>query len=239
VLRDKVEDFIANRANPPELHELLSECLDDGSLEGLACVRRLYEDMYGGIAAASRGLAKIPVMIVEARDVERRGKAFVAHNTNRLNVTPIQLWHSRLAAGDVNIRAAASACRAAGVTPVRSQPGNGRWRPGETVAFGAIERLLSRRSRDDAIRVLKTLAAAKRAPVMAHEILAAEAVLYDEQLGYDGPVFDLVVPAGIFAISPLRAHLLPKRSRRVAGSRSSRSRTSSRSLSRRVKKNRR
>jgi Domain of unknown function (DUF4263) len=49
VLRDKVEDFIANRADPPELHELLSECMDDGSVEGLACVRRLYEDMYGGI----------------------------------------------------------------------------------------------------------------------------------------------------------------------------------------------
>ena len=31
MLRDKVEDFIANRADPPELHELLSECMDDGS----------------------------------------------------------------------------------------------------------------------------------------------------------------------------------------------------------------
>ena len=49
MLRDKVEDFIANRANPPELHELLSECMDDESVQGLACVRRLYEDMYGGI----------------------------------------------------------------------------------------------------------------------------------------------------------------------------------------------
>ena len=49
MLRDKVEDFIANRANPTELYELLSGCMDDGSVEGLACVRRLYEDMYGGI----------------------------------------------------------------------------------------------------------------------------------------------------------------------------------------------
>ena len=49
VLRDKVEDFIANRADPTDLHELLLECMDDGSVEGLACVRRLYEDMYGGI----------------------------------------------------------------------------------------------------------------------------------------------------------------------------------------------
>ncbi|MGE4049259.1 MAG: Shedu anti-phage system protein SduA domain-containing protein [Acetobacteraceae bacterium] len=48
MLRDRVEDFIANRADPEELHELLLECMNNGTVEGLACVRRLYEDMYGG-----------------------------------------------------------------------------------------------------------------------------------------------------------------------------------------------
>lgn len=49
MLRDRIEDFIANRADPEELHELLLECMNNGTVEGLACVRRLYEDMYGGI----------------------------------------------------------------------------------------------------------------------------------------------------------------------------------------------
>ena len=49
MLRDRVESFIANRAGPEELHELLLECMVNGTVEGLACVRRLYEDMYGGI----------------------------------------------------------------------------------------------------------------------------------------------------------------------------------------------
>jgi len=49
MLRDKVEDFISNRDDPKELHELLLECLNDGTVEGLASVRRLYEDMYGRI----------------------------------------------------------------------------------------------------------------------------------------------------------------------------------------------
>jgi hypothetical protein len=48
MLRDRVEDFIVNRADPEELHELLLECMNNGTVEGLACVRRLYEDMYGG-----------------------------------------------------------------------------------------------------------------------------------------------------------------------------------------------
>jgi hypothetical protein len=48
MLRDRVEDFIAHRADPAELHALLWECVIDGTAEGLVCVRRLYEDQYGG-----------------------------------------------------------------------------------------------------------------------------------------------------------------------------------------------
>lgn len=150
----------------------------------------IVDGQHTAIAAASRGIRKIPIMIVEAKEIASRAKAFVAHNTDRLNVTPTQLWHSRLAAGDPATKQAHAVCIAAGVTPVRSQPVV--WKVGETVAFKAIERLVGRRGKDDAIRALKTLVSAKRAPVMTHEILAVDAVLYDESLGYDGPVFDLV-----------------------------------------------
>jgi ParB-like nuclease domain len=156
---------------------------------GKLCV---IDGQHTAIAAASRGLRKIPVMIVEAPEISRRARAFVAHNTNRLNVTPIQLWHSRVAAGDKAAMEAASVCKAAGVVPIKAQPGNGQWQIGDTIAFKTIERLIKRRDRDDSIRVLKTLLSAKRAPVAAHEILAVEAILYDESFGYDGPVFDLV-----------------------------------------------
>jgi hypothetical protein len=131
-------------------------------------------------------------MIVEAPEVARRASAFVAHNTNRLNVTATQLWHSRVASGDPVAKEAMSVCNAAGVTPVKTQPGNGRWAVGDTVAFKTIERIIKRRGRDDAVRALKALVSAKRTPVVAHEILATDAVLYDEDFGYDGSVFDLV-----------------------------------------------
>jgi hypothetical protein len=41
------------------------------------------------------------------------------------------------------------------------------------------------------VRVLKTLVAAKRAPVAAHEILAVS-VLFDPKFGWDHSTFDLV-----------------------------------------------
>jgi len=40
--------------------------------------------------------------------------------------------------------------------------------------------------------VLKTLVAAKRAPVVVHEVLAAAAVLYNPKLGWSHSAFDLV-----------------------------------------------
>jgi hypothetical protein len=49
LLRERVEEFIANRRDPAELHFLLNECVAAGTLEALTCVRRLYESDYGGM----------------------------------------------------------------------------------------------------------------------------------------------------------------------------------------------
>lgn len=150
------------------------------------------DGQHTAIAAASRGVPKIPVMIVEASDIKRRARAFVAHNTDRLNVTPVQLFLSRLAAGDKSALAAQKVATAAGVTIRRFQPGNGLWEVGDTMAVNGIERLAARYGEDKAVRVLKTLVAAKRAPVAIHEILAVAAVLYDLKLGWRHSAFDLV-----------------------------------------------
>jgi hypothetical protein len=156
---------------------------------GKLCV---IDGQHTAITAASRGLPKIPVMIVEAREVERRAKAFVAHNTDRLNVTPVQLFVSRLAAGDKEALAAQRVAKGAGVRICRYQPGNGLWQVGDTMAVSGIERLATRYGEERATKVLKTLVAAKRAPVAIHEILAVAAILYDPKCGWQHSAFDLV-----------------------------------------------
>jgi hypothetical protein len=144
------------------------------------------------IAAVSRGVPKIPVMIVEAEDVRHRARAFVSHNTDWLNITPLQMFASRLAAEDPGALAAQRAAKAAGVTILRVHPGNGYWNLGETMACGAVERLVARYGEERAVRALKTLVAAKRAPVASHEILAVSAVLFDPKFGWHHSAFDLV-----------------------------------------------
>lgn len=37
-LRARIEEFLANRADLAELHELLLECMNNGTVEGLAAI---------------------------------------------------------------------------------------------------------------------------------------------------------------------------------------------------------
>ena len=47
-LRDDVESYIKH-GGPRNLNDLLEACTKEGSLEGLMCITRMFEDMYGGI----------------------------------------------------------------------------------------------------------------------------------------------------------------------------------------------
>ena len=60
------------------------------------------------------------------------------------------------------------------------------------MACGAVERLVTKYGEERGVRALKTLVAAKRAPVAAHEILAVSAVLFDPKFGWHHSAFDLV-----------------------------------------------
>jgi len=126
------------------------------------------------IAAASRGLASIPIQIVEAPEVQSRAEAFIGLNRDRLQVTPVQLHHAAVAAGDETAVTIEQVCHRAGVTIVRSAYGSYKWKPGETMAVNAIRDLIERRGAMKARMILQALAQAGCAPVAAHEIKAAE-----------------------------------------------------------------
>jgi hypothetical protein len=172
---------------------------------GKLCV---VDGQHTAIAAASRGVPKIPVMIIEAPEMKRRAKAFVAHNTDRLAITPMQLFHSRVAAGDPGALAVMRVAAASAVTVCRSQPATGYWKVGETVAIGGIESLIRARGEEKSVRVLKTLVAAKRGPVATHEIRAVEALLFDPSYGWQHSVFDLVTVVRSRSIDAWRGQVI-------------------------------
>jgi hypothetical protein len=60
------------------------------------------------------------------------------------------------------------------------------------MAVNGVERLVAKYGEEKAARVLKTLVAAKRAPVTIYEILAVAACLFEARFGWHHSAFDPV-----------------------------------------------
>ncbi|MEO1110554.1 MAG: hypothetical protein AAFX90_21835 [Pseudomonadota bacterium] len=132
-------------------------------------------------AATHPAVVLIPVMVVKAEEANARASAFVKHNRDRVNVTPMQLHHSLLAAGDEDAIDVDHACRLSGVTILKQPPAFGRFKAGETLAIGSIKSLVRRRFIVGARRVLDVCVSAKLAPVSSDAVKAVESLLFDKE----------------------------------------------------------
>ncbi|MBS7696247.1 MULTISPECIES: DUF6551 family protein [unclassified Chelatococcus] len=144
--------------------------------EGLEVI----DGQHTAIAAMSHpAIEKIPVMVVEAPDLVDRAQAFLGHNRDRLNVTRTQIHAASLAAKDEDALGIERVCAAVGIAIVRTQPK--AFKPGETMAIAAIERLIRNHGEEGAKWVLDVLRAAECAPVSAQQIRAVELLMTDEE----------------------------------------------------------
>lgn len=138
----------------------------------------IIDGQHTAIAAATRGIERIPVLVVEAADLGDRAQAFVGHNQDRLAITPVQMHRAKVAANDEDALTAQQVMERAGVTLVFNQYGTKRWKPGETVAIKTIDALARRRGAMGARKVLEVLVKAEAAPITAAGIKAVEMLLY-------------------------------------------------------------
>ncbi len=140
------------------------------------------DGQHTAIAAASHpDIELIPVMVVAADNVADRARAFVGHNRDRLGITATQLHFSALAAGDPDAMALQQACDGAGVRMLKMPPGNGVFKPRETMAVGAITRLVDQRGPQQAQAVLQVLADADACPISADGIKAIDLLLHEPE----------------------------------------------------------
>lgn len=138
------------------------------------------DGQHSAIAAATLGIAKIPCMVVDGSRLEDRAGAFVSHATNRLQATRTQVWHAAVAAGDKHAILIRDVCATAGVDLVPFPPQGSAYRPGQTIALGAIQKLIARRGPEPSTEILTALARAGLAPITAEWIKAGEALLCDD-----------------------------------------------------------
>jgi hypothetical protein len=140
------------------------------------------DGQHTAIAAASHPeITTIPVMIVIAGDRAGRASAFIGHNHDRVAITRLQMHRAAVTAGEDQARILQTVCRRAGITLLRTQPPQRKYLAGETIAVGAIQKLIERRGPSRAHRVLELLCGAALAPVAAASIRAVELLLYDDE----------------------------------------------------------
>ena len=148
------------------------------------------DGQHSAIAAASHpDVERIPVMVVDAATLQGRASAFLGHNRDRVAMTPTQMHHAAVAAGDPDAVTIDQVCTRAKVKVMRVQPSI--FGPRETVAVAAIGALIKRRGAMKARQVLDVVADTGMAPVSMAALKAVEHVLFVESAGASIKLGDL------------------------------------------------
>jgi hypothetical protein len=124
------------------------------------------DGQHTAMAAASHPeIKQIPVMVHAAGAIERRADAFVAHNRDRLNMSPFQIFHAEVAAGNKEAMAILAIAGKAGASIPRYVPPKAYAKPGQVIALGEVRRIHAVDGADALERILRIAVGAGLAPV--------------------------------------------------------------------------
>jgi hypothetical protein len=129
-------------------------------------------------AAAALNI-EIPVMLVATDGIADQALSFVSHNTERTAVTPLQIHHARVAAGDEEALDVEAVCKRAGVTILRMPTSS--YQVGDTMALASVQQLIRRYGVMKARQALEILVRAKMAPLTATMIKALGEVMFSAE----------------------------------------------------------
>jgi hypothetical protein len=172
LIRKMIEKFSWNRMKP-----VIAVQVGPASIH-------IVDGQHSAIVAASLGIPAVPVYIVSADTIDERARAFVGHNSDRVAVSPLDIYRALVAAGDPDATDVANVCRRAGVR-VRYISPSSAVAEGDTAAVGVIRGLVKRRGVIPARKVLQCLVKARRSPITAAEIMAAESIVCVDRPGVD------------------------------------------------------
>lgn len=137
----------------------------------------IIDGQHTAFAAATRGIERIPVLVVDAAALDDRAAAFVGHNLDRINITPVQMHRAKLAAGDEDAMTVQQVLDRAGAKLVANNYGGRSWKPGETIAVSTIDQLAKKRGAMKARQAVEMLVKADAAPVTSAGIKAVDMLM--------------------------------------------------------------
>lgn len=152
------------------------------------------DGQHTAIAAATHpAIDRLPCLVVQAGDQVERAKAFVAHNRDRLNMTPMQVFHAECAAGDPVSVAARDGVEFVGGRILRHPVALNLMKPGDTVAVASLRRLAAAKGKAGVRRVFSILLEAGQVMIASHMIDAVSKLLYARE--YAGQMTDAEITA--------------------------------------------
>lgn len=163
LIKQMVDSFAWNRMKPPV-------CVFDGGKY------HVVDGQHTAIAAATIGLPELPIFVVGASTLDERARAFVGHNTDRITVSPINIFNALLAAGDEDALDVDRVCKRAGVR-IREINQSVVITEGDTKAIGLIRRMIANHGVIKSRKVLECLVKAKLKPISGAAILAAQGII--------------------------------------------------------------
>lgn len=141
----------------------------------------IIDGQHTAIAAASHPeIKKIPILIVDAAQLERRAESFVAHNRNRLVMTPAQIFYGEAAAGKKDAKRALAIMARAGCSIPRAPVPKHSAKPGQINAVGEVCDIMRIDGADVLERVLRIAALSKIVPVSKTVLRSLRMILTDE-----------------------------------------------------------
>lgn len=167
LIRRMIEEFAWCRMKPPIVVKVGPASL------------HIVDGQHTAIVAATIGLPQIPVFVVKADKMDERARAFVGHNSDRIVVSPFDIYRALLASGDEDAVEVAAVCERAGVR-IRNISPSSAIAEGDTACVGIIRNLVKRRGVATARKILQCLVKAKCAPIISAQILAAQQVICED-----------------------------------------------------------
>lgn len=164
------------------------------------------DGQHTAIAAASHPEIKtIPVMVVKAVRIERRAEAFVAHNRDRLTMTPAQVFYGDVAAGRQDAIAVLKAVTAAGGAIPRLPVQRNYAKPGQVTAVGELRKLCGAGGAALVERIVRIAVIAKASPISLTIICALRSILTEKKYAGLADTPDRQIAAALASVKNIEA----------------------------------
>lgn len=166
----------------------------------------IIDGQHTAIAAASRPeIKQIPVMVVPADRIERRAEAFVAHNRDRMTMTPAQILYGDAASGQKEAVDILRVVARAGAEVPRLPVNKNYAKPGQITAVGDLRKFYAASGAELVGRSIQIAVASRVVPITSTVVQALRFILTEQRFKAVAELADSQIADALASLKNLEA----------------------------------